>query len=187
MTSSERIGMALNSKNLKSDELHNDADIIAALGFANRLGSKLQRIRAGGEMDFYPAVIHLAATLRKACRNKRMGISNEAAFKCAEQGLREWLVHICRSCNGTGERLLDYSGIKPGKKRTLGTCTHCSGTGLFVPLWSWRKGVMRLDAEASDAWWEKRVDLAKEIAEDAYRSAQRKVTAQMREVSPATD
>lgn len=180
MTSNERIGSALNSKNLKSDELHSDADVLAALAFANRLGIMLQHVRSGGHMNSVrTAIDQLSSTLRRACKRKRMGISNEAARICAEQALREWIVGICRSCNGTGERLMDYTGT--AKKRIKGICPHCSGSGMFVPLWSWRRSVMRPTGDMGEDWWVKRLELTKEIIEDAYRSAQRKVTQQMRE------
>ena len=38
---------------------------------------------------------------------------------------------------------------------------------------------MGLDREASRDWWDKRIALAKEIAEDAYQSARRKVNVQL--------
>lgn len=181
VTSNERIGSALNSKNLKSDELHSDADVIAALAFANRLGISLQHIRSGGHINSATtAVSQLSVTLKRACKRKRMGISNEAAARCAEQALREWLVGICRTCNGTGERLMDYSGT--AKKRIKGVCPHCGGSGAFMPLWSWRRSVMRITGEMGEDWWVKRLELAHEVINDAYRSAQRKVSQQMREI-----
>ena len=92
VTSNERIGSALNSKNLKSDELHSDADVVAALAFANRLGISLQHIRSGGHINSATtAVSQLSVTLKRACKRKRMGISNEAAARCAEQALREFI------------------------------------------------------------------------------------------------
>jgi hypothetical protein len=39
---------------------------------------------------------------------------------------------------------------------------------------------MGLGADEESGWWEKRVDLAKEIAEDAYRSAKARVSFEMK-------
>lgn len=174
MPSNERIGSALNSGNLRSDELHFDADLVAALSFASRLGVKLQHIASGGYlMELNPAVDELARVLKKSCVRKKLGLSYQDAKIAATQGLREWLIRICRSCNGSGERLADYSGL--GKPARKGQCNHCNGSGIFVPTWRWRKDVMGLGADASKDWWDKRIELAKEISEDAYRSARRKV------------
>lgn len=176
MTSNERIGAALNSGNLRSDELHFDADLIAALAFVSKLGSQLQHVASGGHYaELAPAVRELTRVLKKACGRKKMGISWSDAELASLQAMREWLIKICRTCNGTGQRLLDYSG----KTQRVGQCNHCSGTGLFIPTWKWRKEVMGLDAEASEDWWDKRVELGKQIAEDAYRSARRKVHIQV--------
>lgn len=174
MTSNERIGAALNSKNLRSDELHFDADLVAALSFASKLGINLQHVVSGGYLtDVNPAVVELTRVLKKACGRRRLGMSYHHAQLVSTQALREWLIRICRSCNGSGERLADYSGAnKPMRK---GQCSHCNGTGIFIPTWKWRKEVMGLDADASRDWWDKRIEFAKEIAEDAYRSARRKV------------
>lgn len=176
MPSHERIGSALNSGNLRSDELHFDADLVAALAFASKLGIKMQHLGSGMyESELTPAVVELTRVLKKACLRKRLGISYEDANMAAKQGLCEWLIRICRACNGSGQRLLDYSG----KQARKGQCSHCSGTGVFVPTWKWRRDVMGLDREASRDWWDKRIALAKEIAEDAYQSARRKVNVQL--------
>lgn len=177
MASNERIGAALNSGNLRSDEKHFDADLVAALAFASKLGASLQHVASGGYVaELGPAILELARVMKKACSRRKMGISYADANLAATQALREWLIRICRSCNGTGERLVDYSG--KGKATRKGQCNHCNGTGIFIPTWKWRKDMMRLDAEASQEWWDKRIELGKEIAEDAYRAARRKVTIQ---------
>lgn len=183
MTSSERIGSALNSGNLKMDDLHADADLIAALAFVSRLGQRLQHVASGGYMsELGPAINELARVLKKACSRKRMGLSMEDAHIVATQAMREWLIKICRTCNGTGERLMSYAATG-GKQQRKGQCPHCSGTGLFIPTWRWRRDVMAIHArEVPREWWEKRIELGKEIAEDAYRSAQRKVSIQMTEI-----
>lgn len=179
MSSNERIGSALNSSNLKMDELHSDADVVAALAFANKLGIALQHIGSAGQhADINTAVAMLARVLQKACARKKMGISNANAVLAARQALVEWLIRICRTCSGTGEQLLSYA--EPGRNRR-GQCRHCNGTGLFVPQWKWRRQHMELDEGASGDWWDKRINLAKEIAEDAYRSARRKVAVQLLE------
>lgn len=183
MTSHERIGAALNSGNLRNDELHFDADLVAALSFASRLGIKLQHVTSGGyTSELAPAIQELARVLKKACGRKKLGLSYEHAQLAATQALREWLIKICRSCNGTGERLADYSGT--GKPMRKGQCNHCDGTGIFIPTWRWRKEVMHLGADASQDWWDKRIELGKEIAEDAYRAARKKVDLQMSEGAP---
>ena len=180
MTSHERIGSALNSGNLKNDLYHFDADLIAALAFVSRLGSQLQHLASAGQaQELQPAVAELGRVLKKACQRKKLGISNQDAQAAALQAMREWVIKICRTCNGSGQRLLSYEG----KLRAPGACNHCEGTGLFKPTWRWRREMMRLDAEASQDWWDKRIELGKEIAEDAYRSARRKVHAQMQEMS----
>jgi hypothetical protein len=181
MASNERIGAALNSGNLRNDETHFDADLVAALAFVSKLGSQLQHVASGGYVsELQPAIDELARVIKKACSRRKMGISWSDANAAATQAMREWLIRICRSCNGSGERLVDYSGA--GKPMRKGQCNHCNGTGIFIPTWKWRKEVMRLDAEASQEWWDKRIELGKEIAEDAYRAARKKVTFQVSEI-----
>lgn len=178
MASHERIGAAINSGNLRSDETHSDVDIVGALGFANRLGAELQHLCSAGQLtSFSRAASLLADTLRRSMRRKKMGISANDAELVANQALKEWLVRACYVCNGSGEVLLNYRG---GEDGTRGMCPSCNGTGLYLPTWHERRHHMGLGVDAEKDWWEKRVDLAKEIAEDAYRSAKSKVTLEMK-------
>ena len=182
MASNERIGQALNSKNLKQDDLHSDIDVIAALAFASRLGSSLQSLKSGGHLNELSKSIYLlSVTLSRSGRRKRINISKDKAEIVARQALLEWLIHICKTCNGTGHRLSDYSAKIPQrpKRNSSDSCYHCNGTGLFIPTWSWRKQMMNLGPDEQKIWWEKRLEFAKEIAEDAYITAKRKVTVQL--------
>lgn len=171
MSSNERIGSALNSTNLKSDETHFDTDYIASLALANKLGRKLQHLKSGGyDEELYPAIIELAKVLRKSCNRKKIGLSKDNALLISKQALKEWLIKICRNCNGTGQLQPLYSA----EEFQGGECSHCQGTGIFKPVWKWRKSQMKLESGDSE-WWDKRIELGKEICEDAYRSAQTKV------------
>lgn len=184
MASNERIGHALNSKNLRSDEIHSDIDVIAALAFTSRLGSSLQALKSGGHLnELSNSVYLLSLALVRSGKRKRIGISKDCAESVARQALLEWMIQICKSCNGTGLRLSNY-GVMPAyeevRKRTKDdSCSHCDGTGLFIPTWGWRRQMMNLGNEESKDWWEKRLEFAKEIAQDAYTSARRKVTSQL--------
>ena len=180
MTSSERIGKALNSGNLKNDAYHIDADLIASLAFASKLGQRLQSIASAGFLEeFSPAVVELTRVLKKACNRKKMGCSKGCAEIAAKQALREWLIRICKTCNGTGQQLYTYTTADAHVEKRKGKCDHCDGTGKFRPTWQWRMEMMELKEDASQDWWAKRIDLAKEIADDAFRAARREVTFQM--------
>ena len=172
MSINERIGSALNSKNLKFDETHFDTDYVISLGLANKLGIKLQHLKSGGyDEEIYPAILELTRVLRKSCNRKKIGLSKDNALLISKQALKEWLIKICRNCNGTGQLQPLYSS----EEFKGGECSHCSGTGIFKPVWKWRKSQMKLKSGEDQEWWDKRIELGKEICEDAYRSAQAKV------------
>lgn len=180
MASHERIGQALNSKNLKQDEQHFDVDVVAALAFAPQLGASLQSLISAGHLEELDRTLTLlTATLLRAGRRKRIGFGKMRAESIAKQALVEWVIRICRACNGTGYRLVSYEVDAEQPKQNDG-CLHCEGTGLFMPTWEWRATLMQVtDEDPAREWWEKRIDLGKEIIEDAFRSARRKVTAQL--------
>ena len=182
MSSHERIGRALNSHNLRSDEHHVDADVVAALAFAPQLGASLQFLISAGHAEELDRTIgYLTHTLIRAGRRKRIGFGKMRAETIAKQALLEWTIRVCRACNGTGIKLASYShDAEP--VRAADSCHLCDGTGLFLPLWEWRCDLMQVsDQDPSREWWEKRIELAKEILEDAYSTARRKVTAQLSE------
>lgn len=180
MPSHERIGQALNSKNLTQDSTHFDADVVAALASAPELGASLQIFLSAGQSEEAPRVIRLLAqTLLRAGRRKRIGFGRDRAEIIARQSLYEWCIKLCRACNGTGYRLVSYHvGVEQPKRED--ECLHCDGTGHFMPTWEWRVDTMAIsDQEPVRDWWEKRIDLAKEIIEDAFRVARRNVTRQL--------
>jgi hypothetical protein len=179
MASHERIARALNSSNLKQDEQHFDADVVAALAFAPQLGASIHALVLAGHQEEAPRTIRLLTqTLIRAGRRKRIGFGSQRAEVVARQALLEWVIRVCRACNGSGRRLVSYShdAEQPTQEDS---CSHCEGTGVFTPTWAWRHASMELPPEAEQGWWEKRLDLAKEIMDDAFRSTRRKVTSQL--------
>lgn len=186
MATNERIGSALNSGNLRADELHHDIEIVAALAFASRLGSTLQALRsAGHNSELQNSIELLSNTLIRAGRRKRIGIGQDRAAVIAQQALLEWMIRICKACNGTGTKLQSYAPptkFNVPRRKQSDSCWHCNGTGLFMPSWKWRSQMMKLGPDESRDWWEKRIEFAKEIADDAYASARRKVTQQLLEM-----
>lgn len=182
MSSHERIGRALNSHNLRSDEHHSDADVVAALAFAPQLGASLQLLISAGHTEEVGRTIeYLTLTLVRAGRRKRIGFGKMRAETIARQALLEWTIRVCRACNGTGSKLVSYShDAAPVKAND--SCDLCDGTGMFLPLWEWRAVLMDInDQDPAREWWEKRIELAKEIIEDAFSTARRRVTAQLAE------
>ena len=171
-----------------------------------------QLFTAGHLYEYFAAVRHLSNTLFRVCRRKRLGISRNDATVVARQALLEWDLKICRGCNGTGSRLLSYSAaaeLEPadpgaqalervppkycasnaepplsnsGNQQGVACCPLCDGTGMFAPLWSWRREQMNLPLDEADAeeWWAKRVDLARGIIDTAMRAASGAVAAGMR-------
>ena len=185
MTSNERIGQALNSKNLRSDEHHADIDVVAALAFTSKLGASLQHLRSGGQYEEIGDSINLLAiTFSRSSRRKRIGVNVRDAEIISKQALLEWMIQICKTCNGTGNSLNNYGAptVTTPKRNSNDSCYHCSGSGMFMPAWSWRKSQMKLTGDVSREWWEKRIEFAKEIANDAYTAARRKVSVQMTEL-----
>lgn len=186
MPSHERIGRALNSSNLRSKSFHGDVDVVAALAFASALGSSLQSLRsAGNDSELKQSIELLSHALVRGLRHKKIGINRGTAVVVAKQALLEWMIQICKLCNGSGKVLADYSGKPPALKGSgLNSCLHCEGTGLFHATWGWRQqmlGLIPQDQSRSSSWYEKRIDLAKSIAQEAYVSAKRKVSAQLEE------
>lgn len=184
MATHERIGRALNSKNLKQDEQHFDADVVAALAFAPQLGASLQALVSAGHCDeLSRTVVLLTDTLLRAGRRKRIGFGKLRAETIAQQALIEWAIRICRSCNGSGYRLVMYT-FDADQPKKQDSCLHCEGTGVFMPVWEWRAQSMGLtDQDPAPHWWEKRIDFAKEILDDAYRAARRNVTRQLSDLA----
>lgn len=180
MTTHERIGQALNSQNLRQDRHHTDADVVAALAFAPQLGASLQSlISAGQHAEAGNTLRLLTVTLLRAGRRKRIGFGKLRAETIARQALLEWMIRICKSCNGTGFRLVSYT-FEAEQPKQGDSCSHCEGTGVFMPTWEWRAQTMSVhDQDPAREWWEKRIDLGKEIIEDAFRAARRKVTVQL--------
>lgn len=186
MPSNERIGRALNSHNLRSDEQHSDIDIVGALAFSSPLGASLQALfSAGHQIEMPRAVELLSRTLIRASRRKRIGLSVRAAGIVSRQALIEWHLRVCRFCNGTGKKLLSYSAEPDRAQQTDGDkCAHCNGSGEIEPTWAWRAKQMFDSAtveQQSEDYWTKRLDLAREIAEGAYRAAGRRVSRQLAE------
>jgi hypothetical protein len=184
MPTHERIGAALNSRNLRADALHSDIDVVAALAFASRLGASLQALRSAGHNNVLDESIRLlSGTLVRAGRRKKIGISPGKAATVARQALLEWMIRICVTCGGSGMRLKSYSVLveAPGPRQSE-ECPHCDGSGLFVPTWKWRAQTMGLGPGESPDWWSKRIDLGKLIADDAFSAARRSVSRQLTEL-----
>ena len=187
MPSHERIGRALNSSNQRSQSFHGDVDVVAALAFASALGSSLQSLRsAGNDSELAKSIGLLSHALIRALRHKKIGINRETAVVVSKQALLEWMIQICKLCNGSGKVLSNYSGKSEPALKAGGSnsCLHCEGTGLFFPTWGWRNQMLGLGSQnqnKNSSWYAKRIDLAKELAQEAYVSAKRKVSAQLAE------
>lgn len=182
MTSNEKIGKALNSSDLTNDQFHTDVDVVAALAFASPLGQMVQGLAsAGDKYEIVPTIEELAKVMRRACNKKNMGCSTEKSRLIARQALREWLIRVCRACNGSGHRLRSYNYLSPDLSHTKadGECDHCAGTGRFSPTWDWRLNEMALPDDANQRWFEKRLSMAIDILDSAYSSARREVSKQL--------
>lgn len=179
MTSSQRIGRALNSSDLRSDETHEDVDVLAALAFSPTLGSLLHRLSTANDASaFTPAAEAVARQLYRALRKKRHRVDRSAATAVATQALKEWAIGICIQCNGTGRALLEYV---PGADNREADCGECRGTGLFRVRWpELRTAVGGMDEDRDR--WEARFTIARGLIDDAYRICRHSVTKQLVEL-----
>jgi hypothetical protein len=124
---------AANSSNLKCDDLHFDADMLASSGF-------VARKRGLGALCFWSKyqndVSKTKELLRELMtkfvglkRQQRSHLPKRTLHTIAEAALCYWLTDTCRSCKGVKfEKLESNEQVLSDKP-----CKRCKGTGKEVP------------------------------------------------------
>lgn len=137
----DRYIASIGSTNLLDDSLHHQTEPLAAAALAGDIGALLCRVKyADGTLTrrFEGNAGNLAQLLRiwtaeviRRGRARRWVPENTAwdaqsaqalYRRVAEKSLAHWLDSTCKSCSGTGVKVLLGNGI----------CTSCKGTGTAV-------------------------------------------------------
>jgi hypothetical protein len=126
----ERMTRATTSYNLKCDDLHFDADLIASSGF-------VARKRGLGALAFWSKYAQDSAKTKELLRElmtkfvgqkrqERSHLSKRILHQIAESALCYWLTDICRACKGVKFEVQEQVlSDRP--------CKRCKGTGKEVP------------------------------------------------------
>lgn len=94
-----------------------NTDVIAALAFADRLGSALWRLKYANDAGSYQPALQLVVKRMLRAKPEGRGLTT----RIAERALHEYLDENCNYCGGRG---MIYA-----MERAVHSCTHCDGTG----------------------------------------------------------
>lgn len=129
----ERMTRATASSNLKCDDLHFDADLIASSGF-------VARKRGLGALAFWSKYAQDQSKTKELLRElmtkfvgqkrqERSHLSKRVLHQIAEAALCYWLTDTCRACKGVKFQKLESNEQVLSDK----CCTRCKGTGKEPP------------------------------------------------------
>jgi hypothetical protein len=161
----ERMTRATASSNLKCDELHFDADLIASSGF-------VARRRGLGALAFWAKYAQDTSRTKELLREfqtKFMGhrrqnrshLPKRILHEIAEACVCYWLTDVCRACKGVKfERLEANDQVLSDKP-----CKRCKGTGKEVPPNAQDVGLDELD----NSRFREEFAIGLEILEEAFR------------------
>ena len=126
----ERMTRATTSSNLKCDDLHFDADLIASSGLvARKKGLGALAFWSKYAQDNSKTKELLRELMTKFVgkkRQERSNLSKRVLHQIAESALCYWLTDVCRSCNGVEFEVQEQI-------LTDRPCKRCKGTGKEVP------------------------------------------------------
>ena len=129
----ERMTRATTSSNLKCDELHYDADLIASSGFvARRRGLGALAFWAKYAQDTSKTKELMRELLTKFVgqkRQERSHLSKKVLHEIAEAALCYWLTDTCRACHGVKFEKLEANEQVLSDR----PCKRCRGTGKERP------------------------------------------------------
>jgi len=122
----EKYSRSINSSNLRSDELHYEADSLAAVAMVDLstegLGGLLFRVKYGNDATSYNTL--LMAWKDKVARKAelRKWPRHITARKVAEISLSYWINDACEACEGRGYEMLPNSPVLSDEP-----CRCCKG------------------------------------------------------------
>lgn len=126
----EAVGCAVNSSNLKSDDLkESSVDRVAAMASASELGSVLLRLKVGGDTTVLKRAAALLARLVREQEDPPFGDWTRAKtsliYRICERVINEWLQDKCPKCRGRGR-----TGMGKGVVISSSVdCHPCAGSG----------------------------------------------------------
>lgn len=147
----EVMGGAFGSDDLSTKVWESDLDRIAAMGFSNRLGSLLWRLKYGNDPRSYrPALLLLAKSAKSGF---------PVGKRLCELAIKEWCMPQCEVCRGAKEIIVEDLRI---------VCKGCDGIG--IRRYSNRERE-RLAGLPSGSWpgWAKKYRHVWEVMTDAER------------------
>lgn len=164
MTLAQRYVKAVGSGNLRSDELHFDTDVLAAMALSSTYGGLLFRAKYFNDPSSYRRLLAqwtwIVAT-KAARRNWPVHIPID---QVAYLSLKRWLSSVCPAC--TGRR---YEVIFNTPTLSAKVCPLCDGSG---------ETALRCDARLKDFI----LDMVEELHMDEHRAATRAKRKLRREV-----
>ena len=129
----ERMTRATTSSNLKCDETHFDADLIASSGFVARkkgLGALAFWSKYAQDQSKTKELLReLMTKFVGQKRQERSHLSKRVLHQIAEASLCYWLTDTCRACNGVKYEKLEANEQCLSDK----PCKRCKGTGKEAP------------------------------------------------------
>jgi hypothetical protein len=141
----ERMTRATTSSNLKCDDLHFDADLIASSGLvARKKGLGALAFWSKYAQDHSKTKELLRELMTKFVgkkRQERSNLSKRILHQIAESALCYWLTDVCRACKGVKFEKLESNEQVLSEK----CCTRCKGTGKEAPPNSHDVGLDELD------------------------------------------
>lgn len=129
----ERMTKATQSSNLRCDELHFDADMLASSGF-------VARKRGLGALAFWAKYAQDTSRVKQLTqefltkfmgvkRQERSNLPKRILHSIGESAIVYWLTDVCRSCKGVKYEKLEANEQVLSDK----PCHRCKGTGKEVP------------------------------------------------------
>ena len=94
-----------------------NSDAIAAMAFADRLGSQLWRLKYGNDATSYAPALALVTKRMRGRKKEPFALLSRFAARAIE----EYLDDLCHHCGGRGAIYADATAVH--------ACTFCEGTG----------------------------------------------------------
>lgn len=165
----EQLGSAIGASDLRMHETEErPIDRIAAAAFSRALGSRLQRLKYGGDRScFEPAMRELVLVVRGRVHAKSARVRSEVEpliERLVVRAMHEWVGDSCERCHGRGWVHRHTHGARR-------QCRSCAGTGRLRPLVTDRALAIGMEVDRYGKHWDAWIDSILWLLESADAQA----------------